>query len=61
MSPSNELLIENDVAINLGSNKHLLKYGNIYDENDIENADEKNFKIKVENGRTLGFSGDLEV
>lgn len=31
------------------------------DENDIENADETHFIIKVDNGRTLGFFRDKEV
>ena len=59
-SPAKEEELEASVAHHLGTVSGLLSAGKM-DENDVENADETNFIINVDNGRTLGFSGDKEV
>ena len=60
VSPEKELQIQQDVARHLGDMKRMLTNGKV-DENDIGNADETHFVINMDNGRTLGFSGEDDL
>ena len=59
-SPAKQLEIEMNVAVHLGTVSGLF-YSGYMDEDSVENADETHFMINVDNGHTLGFSGDKEV
>lgn len=52
--------IEVSVSIHLATVSGLLGRRKM-DESDMENADKAQFIINVDNGRTLGFCGDMEV
>ena len=49
-----------EVARHLGHLKHGFHSGDL-DENDMSNADETHFMVNMDNGKTLGFSGDQSV
>eukprot|EP00171_Calliarthron_tuberculosum_P022372 IDg22372t1 len=59
-SPAKELFIEKEVAFHLGVLARQFRNKEL-DEIDVENADETHFVINIDNGRTLGFSGESEV
>jgi hypothetical protein len=52
--------IEKDLAYHLGVVAREFQSGAL-DENLVENADETNFVINMDNGKTLGFRGDNDV
>ena len=60
MSAAKQLFIEKEVAFHLGTFNREFETGAI-DENYVENTDETHFTINMDNGRTLGFSGESEV
>lgn len=60
MSPEKEFATDVEVVTHLGYITGLLNSGSM-DENDIDNADETHFVFKVDNIRTLGFSGTDDV
>lgn len=60
LSPTKNLELEKDIAHPLGMVRQLLS-SRTMDENDISNADEAEFIIMMDNGRTIGFSGETYV
>lgn len=60
VSRSKQDQIEKEVAYHLGQLAKGFREG-LLDENNVENADETHFVINVDNGRTLGFSGEEDV
>ena len=59
-SPRKMLFIEKQVAHHLGVLARQFRSGELKGD-DVENADETHFVIDMDNGRTLGFSGQEEV
>lgn len=60
VSPTKQNDIEISVAAHLGCVSALFD-SNRMDENYVENCDETHFMINLDNGHTLGFSGEKEV
>lgn len=60
ISPKSQEQIERRVSFFLGCVARELSSG-LLNECDVENADETHFIINVDNGKTLGFKGDVEV
>ena len=59
-SPEKEMQIEQNMAYHLGTLHRGFQSG-IFDEHLIDNMDETHFTINMDNGRTLGFRGDVSV
>lgn len=60
VSPTKTEFIEHFVAFHMGVLARGFQSGAL-DENLMENIDETHFVINMDNGRTLGFRGDIEV
>ena len=60
MSPQKEFQNEKEIAFCLGIMKRSFESNLIY-ENDVQNMDETHFVINVDNGRTLGFTGEDHI
>ena len=60
LSPGKEIQLEREIAYHLGYRTRQFRTSEI-DENDVKNADETHFVIDMDNGSTLGFTGDEEV
>ena len=59
-SPEQELRLEKAVAHHLGVLQRGFASG-VFREENIENADETHFVFNMDNGKTLGFRGDMSV
>jgi hypothetical protein len=59
-SPEKERQIEMNTAYHLGVLQRGFQSG-VFDENLMENLDEIHFTVNMDNGRILGFRGDMVV